>query len=49
MKYAKPEITALGDASSVIQGQPKHYPGSIEFSVPPPRPMRYVPVYDLDE
>jgi hypothetical protein len=49
MKYAKPEISLLGDAASVIQGQVKHVPGSTDFTLPPPRPMNYVPAYDLDE
>jgi hypothetical protein len=49
MKYAKPEITALGDAASVIQGQKKQIPGSTDFTLPPPRPQNYVPAYDLDE
>jgi hypothetical protein len=49
MKYAKPEITALGDAASVIQGQKKQIPGSTDFTLPPPRPLNYVPAYDLDE
>jgi hypothetical protein len=49
MKYAKPEINALGDAASVIQGQTKKIPGSTDFKLPPPRPQNYVPAYDLDE
>ena len=49
MKYAKPEISLLGDAASVIQGQVKHVPGSTDFTLPPPRPMNFVPAYDLDE
>jgi len=49
MKYAKPEINALGDAASVIQGQKKQTPGSTDFTLPPPRPQNYVPAYDLDE
>ena len=49
MKYAKPEINALGDAASVIQGPTKKIPGSTDFKLPPPRPQNYVPAYDLDE
>ena len=50
MKYEKPEINALGDAASVIQGKiQKSTPGQTDFTLPPPRPQNYVPAYDLDE
>jgi hypothetical protein len=49
MKYAKPEITALGDAASVIQGQPKPVPRILDPNSPPPKPKNFLPAYDLDE
>jgi len=49
MKYAKPEIRLLGDATGVIQGVVKVFNGTIDFRRPPPRPMNYIPSYELDE
>jgi|HubBroStandDraft_4_1064222.scaffolds.fasta_scaffold130777_2 hypothetical protein len=49
MKYAKPEITALGDAASVIQGQNKPVRGTFDPAYAPPQPKNFLPAYDLDE
>jgi len=49
MKYAKPEINALGDAASVIQGLSKPAPQILDPSSPPPKPRNFTPAYDLDE
>jgi len=48
MKYNKPELTNLGDAASVILGQPKPTLGLID-PFDPKHPRNFVPGYELDE
>jgi len=45
MRYTKPEITILGDASCVIQNGTKVFQGVLDFDMH----FDLQPAYDLDE
>jgi hypothetical protein len=48
MNYTKPEVTALGQAVRVIEGQPKGFSGPLDGGVLP-NPNRQIAAYHLDE
>ena len=49
MKYETPKILVLSDAASIVQGIGKPFHAFIDFVLPPPRWLNFIPAYDLDE